>query len=129
MEEFKSCLPSYIRTHLADRDVNKLENATIMADDFEHVHKQSFGSDNRHDTSRSKLTKPWSKKGEQTGKTTQSSDSKLESDPTKGKENPAGSSEKSNWRKNRPICRFLWQMAIRLKSVSNEGINLRNPLR
>ena len=106
MEEFKSCLPSDIRTHLADRGVNKLEKAAIMADDFELVHKQSFGSDNRHGTSRSKLTKPWLKKGEQTGKTTQSNDSKLELDPTKGKENPVGSSERSNWRKNRPICSF-----------------------
>ena len=106
IEEFKSCLPSGIRTHLADRGVNKLEKAAIMADDFELVHKQSFCSDNRHNTSRSKLTKSWLKKGEQTGKTTQSIDFKLELDPTKGKENPVGSSERSNWRKNRLICSF-----------------------
>ena len=47
MEEFKSYLPSDIRTHLSDRVVEKLDKAAIMADDFELVRKHLFSSDSK----------------------------------------------------------------------------------
>ena len=100
MEEFKSCLPCDIKTHLSDRGVDKLEKAAIMADDYELVRKYSFGSDPSHSKS-----KPWLKKGEKTGKQVQSNEPKPEtSSGAKEKEKPAGSSGKPSWHKNRPVC-------------------------
>lgn len=128
MEEFKSCLPNDIKTHLADRDVNKLEKAARMADDYELTHKQSFGSDNRHDTSRSKSTKG-SKNSERSGdKSVQSSDSKTESDPTKGKENPTGVSEKPHWRKNRPVCSFCGKIGHTFERCFKRRDQLEKPI-
>ncbi|PIK33572.1 hypothetical protein BSL78_29612 [Apostichopus japonicus] len=43
MEEFCNCLPREIRTHLSDRGVEQMEKAAIVADDYELVHKSSFG--------------------------------------------------------------------------------------
>ena len=119
MEEFKSCLPSDIRKHLADRGVDKLEKAAVMADDFELVHKHSFGSNTKSDPNRNKSTKPWLKKGEKTAnaKQVQPNGSNTESSTaTKGKENPAGSSEQPNWRRNRPVCSFCGKIGHKFEN-------------
>lgn len=103
LEEFKNCLPTQIKTHLADRGVEKLEAAAIMADDFELVHRQSFvqASQNAY--------KKWNKNG---GNTKQSTEqlkecSKVEQNSCKEQgSNSASSSPKNVRRNNRPVCSF-----------------------
>ena len=42
LEEFKSCLPSEIKTHLDERRAEDLRQAAIWADDYALTHKASF---------------------------------------------------------------------------------------
>ena len=42
LEEFKGCLPAEIKTHLDERKVEDLHQATIWADDYAFTHKDVF---------------------------------------------------------------------------------------
>ncbi|PIK60809.1 hypothetical protein BSL78_02290 [Apostichopus japonicus] len=48
VEQFKSCIHADIRTHLDERDINNLEDAATMADDYALTHKLSTNNTGGH---------------------------------------------------------------------------------
>ena len=100
MEEFKECVPNEVKTYLSDRNVKKIEEASVMSDDFVLSHKFVFDQSKQWFRKGSRNKSPESESKSTTGSET--STSRLDKPDTPASQ--GNRSKSSRW--ERPVCSF-----------------------